>query len=639
MNPLCHKLHKISAFLVKKKENVTLPIMSKKFSFNYYYFGFFFLFLLLLSFLFFPLTKAGFLFFGESLFQSLISLQILIAITFWIEKKSAFFSKIWTIVLFFLPLVYLIDFILLSLMDAPLSHGINMFFGQGIEKFFVSLRAANINTPILILLSLLLFCLPLLALWLDHKTHQWVQKKPLWISFSILLKALSISIALLFVFDFSISKSLSLSFQNHIQHRLPWGTTLFSPPPLSVLPFSSSLKHPQPKAILPELKKISSLPNIYLFIVESLRKDAITEQTASHLFSFQKENISLPMTFASANFSPISWFSIFHSIFPIYWREKSQIQGSLGLSLLKKMGYKIHLFSSAELEYFHMDESIFGSHHELADEYCALPQNMEIPARDAKVMDLLKNALEQKDCNQGHLFILFLDSTHSEYSWPKTFPALFAPFTSSIPYLFLIPSHSSLPYVKNRYFNAIHWVDHLFGSFLETLKEKNLLSSSIIVFTADHGEEFFEEGALFHGTHLNNPQTRIPILYQFPKTDWKIQTEMTSHIDIFPTLLHYLTKDLSFSSLFDGVSLFAPHSWPFLLTVHQNGGKAPNTLSFLHKKGRLIGRFSKELFSSKQLDVISLKNLDDKEIEPSNPEFMELREQFSYALEPLVKKR
>jgi hypothetical protein len=613
--------------------------MSKKFSFNYLYFGFLFLLLSLLHFLSLPMTKAGLLFFGESLCQTLIGIFILIAISYWIEKKCPFLYKSWVTLLFFLPLIYLIDFCLLALMDVPLSYEVNIFLDQGIGKFFVALRAANINTPILLLIAATLFALPFTALWLDRLTKTFLQQRPIYLSFSFLLKSSAFFGMLLLAFDFSIYHTLSLSCQDRYQRRLPWGTTLFSPHPLSSIAFSSQLKRLRQSENIPTLKPRENLPNIYLFVVESLRKDAITEETAARLFSFQKENISLPITFASANFSPISWFSIFHGLFPIYWRETMENKGSVCLSLLKQLGYKIHLFSSAELEYFHMDESIFGPKHQLADEYCAMPQNMEVCERDAKVISLLQNALNQKENAQGNCFIVFLDSTHSEYSWPKNFPSHFAPITTTIPYLFLLQSHALLPHVKNRYFNAIRYVDSLFGSFLDTLKEKQLQDSSIVIFTADHGEEFFEEGALFHGTHLNNPQTRIPIFYQFPKSDCKVQTKMTSHIDIFPTLLHFLTQDASLADLFDGVSLFASHRWPYILTVHQNGGKTPYVLSLLNQKGRMIGRLDKNIFQSKEFSVISMKNSKDEEIEENDPAFGELANEFTNAFDPFFRKR
>ncbi len=614
--------------------------MSTKFSFNYLYFGFLFFLLFFLQIFSLPFSKGGFFFLGESLCQTMISVLVLITITFWIEKKCSFFYKAWVVLLFFLPLVYIVDFFLLSLMDAPLSHGINIFLGQGVGKLFLSLRAANINTPILLLIATALFSLPFIALWVERFTKRFTQKRPFHLSFSLVCKLAGVFFSFLLFFDLAITATLLPSFHNRYQHRLPWGTNLFSPHPLASISFSSSLKPIECHKLLPHYKKQTTpLPNIYLFIVESLRKDAIDAKTAPSLFSFQKENLALPLTYSSANFSPISWFSIFHSIFPFYWREYREQNGSLPLALLKQLGYKIHLFSSAELEYFLMDTSIFGKGHELADHYCAIEQSIEVCERDRTAVSLLKNAISLEENREGNCFIIFLDSTHSEYSCPKNFPTRFAPMAATIPYLFLVQSRSSLLAVKNRYYNALSYVDSLFGSFLEHLKEKNLYNSSIIVFTADHGEEFFEEEALFHGTHLNNPQTRIPIFYHFPHHHLKVQTEMTSHIDIFPTLLHFLTQDLSFSSFFDGVSLFAPHPWPYILTVHQNGGEAPYFLSLLNAKGRLIGKLQKKIFQARQFEIISVKNLEDQEIETSSPAFQEVSSYFSNAFDPLLQKK
>ncbi len=181
--------------------------------------------------------------------------------------------------------------------------------------------------------------------------------------------------------------------------------------------------------------------------------------------------------------------------------------------------------------------------------------------------------LQQEDGKSGNLFILFFDSTHSEYSVPTDFPLPFQPIAKEIDYLTLLPQN--IEPIKNRYRNAIAYIDSLAGQFTKTLKENDLYNEAIIAITGDHGEEFFEEGALFHGTHLNRYQTSVPLIYKLQNNSWAPLDTCTTHLDIFPSIIHYLTGRSDFADLFDGQSLFAQNRRTHRIAVLQNGPNTP----------------------------------------------------------------
>ena len=172
-----------------------------------------------------------------------------------------------------------------------------------------------------------------------------------------------------------------------------------------------------------------------------------------------------------------------------------------------------------------------------------------------------------------------MDGTHSEYSFPETQPLRFTPVISQINYLALTHSRTDLEPLKNRYRNAIFQIDSLAGEFLQTLTDKGLLDEAIITFTADHGEEFFEEGSLFHGTHLNTMQTHVPLLMKLGNGPAP-QAQLASHIDIFPTIFHFLLGRSDWSNLFDGISLLQESSRPYLISVMQNTAQTPTEFMF-----------------------------------------------------------
>ncbi|NQY91474.1 MAG: sulfatase [Deltaproteobacteria bacterium] len=63
---------------------------------------------------------------------------------------------------------------------------------------------------------------------------------------------------------------------------------------------------------------------------------------------------------------------------------------------------------------------------------------------------------------------------------------------------------------------AIHGGDRAFGRLLAGLSERGLGDDTIVMFTSDHGEEFFEHGHCFHLYRLYREILRVPLLVRVP---------------------------------------------------------------------------------------------------------------------------
>ena len=70
--------------------------------------------------------------------------------------------------------------------------------------------------------------------------------------------------------------------------------------------------------------------------------------------------------------------------------------------------------------------------------------------------------------------------------------------------------------MKELYAGEIRYMDESFGHLVETLKRNGIYDNTLIVFTADHGEEFQEHGGWWHGTTLYDEQIAIPLIAKFP---------------------------------------------------------------------------------------------------------------------------
>jgi arylsulfatase A-like enzyme len=62
--------------------------------------------------------------------------------------------------------------------------------------------------------------------------------------------------------------------------------------------------------------------------------------------------------------------------------------------------------------------------------------------------------------------------------------------------------------------------DRAFGRLVNALQRAGVAGDTIVVVTADHGEEFQEHGRLTHGSHLYDESIRVPLISRGPASPW-----------------------------------------------------------------------------------------------------------------------
>ena len=67
-----------------------------------------------------------------------------------------------------------------------------------------------------------------------------------------------------------------------------------------------------------------------------------------------------------------------------------------------------------------------------------------------------------------------------------------------------------------RYDGDIAYGDREFGRFVRELKARGLYDRAIIVFVADHGEEFLDHGKWLHGKSVFDELVHVPLIVKFP---------------------------------------------------------------------------------------------------------------------------
>ena len=97
-------------------------------------------------------------------------------------------------------------------------------------------------------------------------------------------------------------------------------------------------------------------------------------------------------------------------------------------------------------------------------------------------------------------------------------------------------SDSVRSHVVDGYQKEVDHADLHLNRFLDALENAGLLESSIIVFTSDHGEEFWEHGNVEHGHSHHSEVIEVPLVLVGPDIQPGKRDGVTSIMDIVPTL-------------------------------------------------------------------------------------------------------
>ncbi len=114
-------------------------------------------------------------------------------------------------------------------------------------------------------------------------------------------------------------------------------------------------------------------------------------------------------------------------------------------------------------------------------------------------------------------------------------------------------------FIKAAYDEEIAFVDQQLGRLRAGLAQRVMLDRSLIVLTADHGEEFFEHAGFEHGHAMWEEIIRVPLIIWGPGVRAGREASPVSLVDVMPTLLEWI--DVPVVADLEGVSL-----WPNLAT-------------------------------------------------------------------------
>jgi len=126
------------------------------------------------------------------------------------------------------------------------------------------------------------------------------------------------------------------------------------------------------------------------------------------------------------------------------------------------------------------------------------------------------------------LFVLPIDP-HAPYTPPSPYNAMYDPSVAdgkagTMEYLAAFDrirwggSDISVDPVLALYRGEVTFTDAAFGNLVDWMAERGTLDDTFFVFTADHGEAFFEHGNRGHGKTIYDESVHIPLIIRHPQT-------------------------------------------------------------------------------------------------------------------------
>ena len=312
------------------------------------------------------------------------------------------------------------------------------------------------------------------------------------------------------------------------------------------------------------LHKIKLQPNsekidIFIFASDAVRNSIITKETAPNITKFKEESLVFNNHRSGGDATRFGIFSLMYGINSTYWFSfLNANQGSIFFDVLQKLNYQIDIISSTNTNWPEFKKTCYVNIQDsIKDDFKGSPWE-----KDKQSTQYFLNQVDKYQKNRAIFSFIFLDAPHG-YSFPPKFNKFHAK-DENINYLTVKKGDKDIKSILAGYKNAVYYDDKLFGDMITKLKEKNLYDNALIIFTSDHGQEFYEYGSFGHNSSFSKAQINSPLIIKLPKKllnkielPLDYSNKMSSHNDIVPTLLTLLGVKNSSSDYSNGYNLFS----------------------------------------------------------------------------------
>jgi membrane-anchored protein YejM (alkaline phosphatase superfamily) len=282
-------------------------------------------------------------------------------------------------------------------------------------------------------------------------------------------------------------------------------------------------------------QKKKDLPNIIFILIDAWRFDMLNHDVSPNITEFSKQAVVFRNHYSGGNASRFGVFTLIYGVYGSYWHPfLSERRSPVLLDELMKLGYDFRIITATRLTNPEFRKTAFVKLPDFITDN--LPGTMA-EERDPELARMFNHWIAHRKSAKPFFAFLFFDAPHGPYRFPKEFEK-YKPSNKSPNYV--TTGKKDVVPLFNSYRNAIGFDDFLVGSVLAEIKKQGLDRNSIIVITADHGEEFYETGFWGHTSAFSKYQSKVPFIISMPGMKPGEVHALTSHLDVVPTILDAL---------------------------------------------------------------------------------------------------
>jgi len=333
--------------------------------------------------------------------------------------------------------------------------------------------------------------------------------------------------------------------------------------------------HPFPPTLPPISESLKEKPNVILIMVDTLRADHLPcygyrDNVTPAINRFASDGVRYENAFAQSSWTKPQVATLLTSLYPsthnTYLKPHllpdevetlPEIMKDLGYytcgianivhlspSFNFNQGFDRYRYLAPDFFFFARESSsklsLYNGLRLIRERFFSQKKQVNHYYQDGKVVNQL--AFKWLSACTSSRFLLFLHymEPHDPYfAHPYNGAAVARVSTPN-------PDPSQADPMRKLYDGEISYLDQCLDELIEYLKREGLYENTLIILTADHGEEFYEHSGWWHGNTLYDEQIHIPLIIKYPQGRFKgtLVKEMVRTLDIAPTILDYVSSQI-----------------------------------------------------------------------------------------------
>lgn len=298
-------------------------------------------------------------------------------------------------------------------------------------------------------------------------------------------------------------------------------------------------------------------PNVFILVLEAISSDHtgfngyFRKDITPHIDALAKDSLTFINAYAPSNHSNYAQTGIHASQ---YARRQAYLDmffsvdypKTLLFDILAHYGYETAFISSQNERWGGMHRFIFAQGAQI-DYFFHSPDELgknikaSMKLDDAFTRSVAERYIDQRKEDRPLFLYMNLQKTHFPYTLPEGAMQYYSPTKVDFQWSFFGYPRDKVDVVRNRYDNALRYVDEQVGRFVAFLKSRGMYDDAIIILAPDHGEAFYKKGYPTHGSSLFDDQVKTFLMVKMPQnTLTGIRKDAVSLIDINPTVLELL---------------------------------------------------------------------------------------------------